>query len=91
MGGRCGFCPLRFGTSLPPPLPLLELIYQKEAEERSGSSLISGNHHPSSLSDDDKKKLGSNCTNDCYHSIPPSDFLFKKLAEVRIAQDIISP
>ena len=50
MGGRCGFCPLRFGTSLPPPLPLLELIYQKEAEERSGSSLISGNHHPSSFS-----------------------------------------
>ena len=49
MGGRCGFCPLHFGTSLPPlPPPLLELIYQKEAEERSGSSLISGNHHPSS-------------------------------------------
>ena len=91
MGGRCGFCPLRLGPSLPPPPPLLELIYQKESEERSGSSLISGNHHPSSLSDDDKKKLGSNCTNDCYHSIPPSDFLFKKLAEVRIAQDIISP
>ena len=47
--GRCGFCPLRRYV-LELPLPLLELIYQKEAEERSGSSLISsGNHHPSSL------------------------------------------